>query len=369
VAQMPTSEADPACELAARILRPDVLQMHAYAVPDASGLIKLDAMENPYGLPLSLQAGLAARLAAVAMNRYPVPSYGALKAALRSHYQIPAQASIILGNGSDELITMLATAVARPGACILAPEPGFVMYKMSAQQTHCRFIGVPLGEKFSLDRTAMLAAMAKHQPALVYLAFPNNPTGNCWNEADMTAIIEAAPGIVVIDEAYQPFAVDTWMHRLNRYPKLIVMRTVSKMGLAGVRLGYMAGAAGLLDEVEKIRPPYNVNVLTEAAALFCLEHTEAFDEQARVLREQRSLMLAALPALAQEVFDSRANFVLARFRDAAAVLTHLKTKGILVKNVSSMHASLQNCLRLTVSSPEENQALLAALKNAPAEIR
>jgi histidinol-phosphate aminotransferase len=245
-AQGPVSKADPARELAARILRPDVLQMHAYAVPDASGMIKLDAMENPYGLPLSLQAALAARLAAVAMNRYPVPSYGALKAALRSHYQIPTTASIILGNGSDELITMLATAVARPGACILAPEPGFVMYKMSAQQTHCRFIGVPLGEKFALDRAATLAAIAKHQPALVYLAFPNNPTGNCWNEADMTAIIEAAPGIVVVDEAYQPFAVDTWMHRLHRYPKLIVMRTVSKMGLAGVRLGYMAGAAGLL---------------------------------------------------------------------------------------------------------------------------
>jgi histidinol dehydrogenase len=360
---------DPAAQLAARVLRPDVLQMHAYAVPDATGLIKLDAMENPYGLPEALQQELGARLAAVAMNRYPVPSYGALKVALRSHYQIPAQAAIMLGNGSDELITMLATAVGKPGACILAPEPGFVMYKMSAQQANCRFVGVALADKFALDRAATLAAIAKHQPALVYLAYPNNPTGNCWDDADMTAIVEAAPGIVVIDEAYQPFAVDTWMHRLDRYPNMIVMRTVSKMGLAGVRLGYMAGAAALLGEIEKIRPPYNVNVLTEVAALFCLEHTAQFDEQARILREQRTVMLTALPALAQEVFDSRANFVLARFRDAAAVLAHLKANGILVKNVSPMHASLQNCLRLTVSSPQENLALLAALQSAPAAIR
>jgi histidinol dehydrogenase len=355
--------------LAARVLRADVLQMHAYAVPDATGYIKLDAMENPYGLPARLQEELGKRLAAVAMNRYPVPSYASLKAALRKQYAIPGSASIVLGNGSDELITMLATAVARPGASILAPEPGFVMYKMSAQQSGCRFVGVPLAAKFALDREAMLAAIAKHQPALVYLAYPNNPTGNCWNEADMQALVDAAPGIVVIDEAYQPFAVDTWMDKLSANPKLIVMRTVSKMGLAGVRLGYMAGAPGLLDQIEKIRPPYNVNVLTEAAALFSLEHAQAFDDQATLLREQRSLMLAALPELAQEVFESRANFVLVRFRDAAAVFTHLKVHKILVKNVSPMHASLHNCLRLNVSSPEENQALLAALRSAPAAIR
>jgi histidinol dehydrogenase len=346
-------------------VRADVKALQAYHVPSAQGMIKLDAMENPYLMPPALQRALGERLAAVALNRYPVPSYQVLKNALAQHYQVPAGVDLILGNGSDELIALLAIATAKPGATILAPEPGFVMYKMSAQLAHCTFVGVPLNADFSLNLPAMLQAIAQHRPAVLYLAYPNNPTGNCWSQADITTLIQAAPGFVVIDEAYQPFATHTWMPYTATYPHVLVMRTVSKLGLAGIRLGYMAGSPALLAQLEKVRPPYNVNVLTEAAALFALEHADVFTAQAALLTQARSKLAADLTPLAVQVFDSQANFVLTRFSNAAAVYAHLLALRIIVKDVSKMHPLLQNCLRLTVGTPEENAAMLAAIASAP----
>jgi len=349
----------------AELIRPEILSIAAYQVPDASGMVKLDAMENPYLLPEPLRAELGRRLAGVRINRYPVPDYTALKSAIREAFGVPEGAAIVLGNGSDELITMITVATARPGATVLAPAPGFVMYEMSARFAGSAFVGVPLREDFTLDREAMLAAIARHHPAVIWLAYPNNPTGNCFDDADIAAIIAAAPGLVVVDEAYQPFAQASWMPRLPGNPNLLVMRTVSKLGLAGLRLGYLAGAPAWLDEFEKLRPPYNVNVLTETAALFALEHVGVLDEQAARLRASREWLAAELritPGV--QLWPSQANFVLVRVSDGPAAMQRMRERGVLVKDVGRMHVLLRNCLRLTVGTEDENRLLVAALRAA-----
>ena len=362
-----------ASPLIERIIRDDVRAMGAYHVADSHGLVKLDAMENPYRLPPALRQQLATRLGEVALNRYPVPSSEALRARLKHVMQIPAGMDVLLGNGSDEIISMLAMAAAKPGASVLAPVPGFVMYAMSAQFAGLGFTGVPLRPDFTLDRTAMLAAMKAHQPAIIYLAYPNNPTGNLFDASDMEAIIRAAQGevcqsLVVVDEAYQPFAQHSWMPRLVEFDNLLVMRTVSKLGLAGIRLGYVAGAPAWLEQIDKVRPPYNVNVLTEATALFALEHVAVLDEQAAQLCAERTRLVAALSGMpGVTVFPSAANFLLIRVPDAAQAFERLLARKVLIKNVSKMHTLLANCLRVTVSTPDENaqflEAFAASLQN------
>lgn len=353
------------------LIRPDVLALSAYHVQDAAGCVKLDAMENPYQLPEPLRAELGRRLSEVALNRYPTPSYTELKAGIRRKLGVPDGYDVVLGNGSDELISMVSVACAKPGAKVLAPVPTFVMYAMSAQFAGLQFVGVDLRPDFSLDRDAMLAAIAAHRPAVTYLAYPNNPTGNLFDDAAIVDILRAVgdSGIVIVDEAYQPFAQSSFMARLAEFPNLVVMRTVSKLGLAGIRLGYMSASGALLEQFEKVRPPYNINVLTQATAEFVLEHSEVLDAQAAALRGERGRVAAELAALPDvEVFPSAANFLLLRITrpglDSAVVHARLLEQKVLVKNVGKMHALLHNCLRVTVSTPEENTLFLNALKAA-----
>ena len=334
-----------------RLIRQDVQSMHAYAVQHATGLIKLDAMENPHRLPPALQAELGQRLGAVALNRYPGPRIDELRAALARQAGLPAGCALMLGNGSDELISLLAMACDVPGASILSPLPGFVMYAMSAQLQGLKFVGVDLTPDFELDEAAMLAAIAQHQPSIIYLAYPNNPTANLWDDAVIERIVQAAPGLVVIDEAYQPFSSRSYIDRLGRHPHVLLMRTLSKFGLAGVRLGYMMG------------PPYNISVLNAEAALFALEHAAVYEAQAADLRAQRQALVQALAALpGVKVWPSDANMVLVRVPDAQAAFEGMKRRGVLVKNVSKMHPLLANCLRLTVGTADENAQMLAALQ-------
>lgn len=347
------------------IIRADIRTLEPYHVPESAGFLKLDAMENPYRLPETLQQELGKRLSGVALNRYPVPSYTALKAAIRETFSIPDGYDVIVGNGSDELITLIATAVARKDkpAKILAPVPTFVMYAMSAGFAGMEFVGVPLKPDFSLDMPAMLKAIRQHRPAMLYLAYPNNPTGNRFDTDDIFAIIEAMKdiGLVISDEAYQPFAQTSMMPHLAQHPNLAVMRTVSKLGLAGIRLGYLCAHPVLLEELEKVRMPYNVNVLTEAAALFALEHIHVFMEQAAALRSERENLSGALAALpGVTVFPSAANFLLIRLKNADAVFEKLLAKKILIKNTGKMHPLLENCLRITVGAPEENRQFMEA---------
>ena len=349
-------------------IRQDVQSMHAYAIQDATGMVKLDAMENPFGLSAELQAQLGQRLGAVALNRYPGERVNVLRHALAQYAQMPEGFDIMLGNGSDELITLVSIACDVPGANFLAPVPGFVMYAMSAQLQGIQFHGVPLTANFELDEAAMLAAIAKHKPAVVYLAYPNNPTGTLW-DADVIERIVLAQGqqggLVVMDEAYQPFASQTYMDRIAQHGHVLLMRTLSKFGLAGVRLGYMVGPKALIAEIDKVRPPYNISVLNCECALFALEHADVFAEQAAQIRQERQKLseaLAALPGV--QVFESQANMLLVRMPDATKCFEGMKTKGILVKNVSKMHPLLHNCLRLTVGTPAENAQMLTALKES-----
>jgi histidinol-phosphate aminotransferase len=357
-------------------IRPDVQAMHAYAVQSASCMVKLDAMENPHRLPLALQEKLGQRLGALALNRYPGERVNDLRCALAGYAQLPEGFDLMLGNGSDELISLLALACAVPPsaandfkkASVLAPLPGFVMYAMSAQLQGLDFVGVPLTSDFELDERAMLEAIASHQPAITYLAYPNNPTANLWDEALMERIILSVgqyAGLVVIDEAYQPFASKSYIDRLTRHAHVLLLRTLSKFGLAGVRLGYLIGPRELIAEIDKVRPPYNVSVLNCECALFALENTEVFAAQALDVRAQRATILEALGGLpGVRAYPSEANMILLRVPDAGKTFEALRLRKVLVKNVSKMHPLLTNCLRLTVGTAAENQQLLAALSES-----
>ena len=345
-------------------MRPEIQALTAYAVATAVGLIKLDAMENPYSLPESLRSRIAAVVAEVPVNRYPDGTAGVLKAALRAAYGIDPRCAVLLGNGSDEIIQIVTCALARPGAAMLAPEPTFVMYRMNALYAGMRFIAVPLGHDFSLDLEAMLAAIKREQPALIFLAYPNNPTGNLFENAAIDRILAAAPGLVVVDEAYHAFAEASYLPRLATSPNLLVLRTVSKIGMAGLRLGYAVAAPAWIEQFEKVRQPYNLNALTQAVAPILLAETALLAAQAGEIRSERTRLerrLMALPGVT--VYRSRANFVLARVPDAPRWFAALKDGGILVKNLHGAHDLVAHCLRITVGTPQENNAVLSVLES------
>jgi histidinol-phosphate aminotransferase len=355
-------------------VRQDIVSMHAYAIQDSVGMVKLDAMENPHRLPADLQQKLGERLGKLALNRYPDGRVNDLRAALASYADMPAGYDIMLGNGSDELISLLALACDVPGAVILAPLPGFVMYAMSAQLQGLKFVGVDLTADFELDLPAMLAAIAQYKPAITYLAYPNNPTANLWDDAAMAQIIAAVGeigGLVVLDEAYQPFSSKTYLTTIRANPSahghVLLMRTLSKFGLAGVRMGYMLGPKALITEIDKVRPPYNISVLNYECALFALEHKDVFSAQASELIAQRAILFDALSELSKvnanvKAFKSDANMMLLRVPDPQKTFEGMKAKGVLIKNVSKMHPLLTGCLRLTVGTAEENATMVAAIK-------
>jgi histidinol-phosphate aminotransferase len=355
----------PLAERLRHSVRQDVQSMSAYAVQPSAGLIKLDAMENPFTLPPALQRALGERLARVALNRYPVNA-AALIERLTAFAQVPAGCKLMLGNGSDELIDLLSVACDVPGATILAPLPGFVMYATSAQLRGLNFVGVPLTADFELDEAAMLQAIERHRPALTYIAYPNNPTANLFDDGIIDRLVAAIGeqrGLVVFDEAYQPFAARSRMGDLARHDHVLVLRTLSKFGLAGVRVGYLCGAAALIGEIDKVRPPYNVGSLNAEAALFALDHADEYARQAALLRSERQRLqqaLAALPGV--RAFPSEANMILVRVPDAQRAFDGLKQRGVLVKHIAGLHPLLAQCLRLTVGTPQENDALLQALK-------
>lgn len=346
-------------------IRPAIRNLSAYHVPNASGLIKLDAMENPYPWPATMREQWLSVLRDVEMNRYPDPGASLLKQALREAMAVPSGSDIILGNGSDELIQIILMAMAGSGRVVLAPTPSFVMYQMLTTFVDMQFVGVPLNDDFSLPRVAMLAAIQQHQPAVIFLAYPNNPSGNLWDVETLHAIIQAAPGVVVLDEAYHAFATSSFMDQLPRYDNLLVLRTVSKMGLAGLRLGLLAGAPAWLNEFDKIRLPYNINILTQASAHFALQHIAVLNEQTQRICQDRATLLTALQSIpGLQVFPSQANFILFRTPTgrAQAIFDGLKANQVLIKNLSGAGGLLRDCLRVTVGSAQENQAFLTALR-------
>jgi histidinol-phosphate aminotransferase len=348
-----------------KLVRPEIRALKAYHVPPAQGLIKLDAMENPWSWSDDMRRAWLETLQSVELNRYPDPAARDLQQGLRAAMGVPGTAGVVLGNGSDELIQMIIQTVAAPGRVVLAPEPTFVMYRQIGVVANMDYVGVPLTEDFALDEAAMLAALEQHQPAVTFLAYPNNPTANLFDAGTVRNILSRATGLVVIDEAYAPFTDASFMGELGQHDNLLVLRTVSKMGLAGLRLGLLAGAPAWLEQIDKTRLPYNISAVNQATGVFALAHTDVFAEQARAIREQRSALISALQALESlSVYPSDANFVLFRAPagQATAIFEGLKSAGILIKNLHGSAAALQDCLRVTVGLPEENAAFLAALQ-------
>ena len=347
----------------ASVIREEIRGIAAYHVPDSTGMVKLDAMENPYGLPSDLTQEIGRLAAQAGLNRYPDPTARALKVRLRQAMQIPDAMEILLGNGSDELIQMLALAVNKPGAVLLGVEPSFVMFRMIATFVGLRYVGVPLTADFGLDLSALQEAIRAHRPALTFLAYPNNPTGNLFDAASVERVVEVSPGLVVVDEAYHAFAGRSLLPQLARHPNLLVMRTLSKLGLAGLRLGLLIGRVEWLAELDKLRLPYNINVLTQTVAECVLSRGDLLEKQAAAIRSERARVLGRLAALhGIRPFPSDANFILFRVANANTVFATLKAHGILIKNVSGSHPMLAECLRVTVGTPEENERFLEALR-------
>ena len=347
------------------LMRPDVLAQPAYSVADARGMIKLDAMENPYPWPGALHQQWLDSLANLELNRYPDPNARDLAQLLRETHGIPDDAGCILGNGSDELIQMLIMAVAGSSRPIVAPLPSFVMYEVLARALGAEFIGVPLQDDFALDMPVLERVLIEKRPALLFLAHPNNPTGLCYPESEVMRLIELNPGVTVIDEAYAPFTDGSFLPRVGARANLMVMRTLSKLGLAGLRLGYLAATRAWTDALERLRLPYNINTLTQHSARFALAHGATLEDQARTIRSERGRLteaLARLPMVAR-VFPSEANFLLFRVWEGQAdrLFFGLRERGILIKNVSRHGGLLVDCLRVTVGSPAENTAFLETL--------
>ncbi len=361
--------ADSAKQFVEKWIREDIRSLHAYHVPDSGEMIKLDAMENPYLWPESMKQLWLAKLADIPINRYPDPAAATLTSRIEKVMAVPQGMNSILGNGSDELIQIICMALSKQGgktnSLVMAPEPTFVMYNMIARFVNMAYQGIPLDQQFQLDMPAMTEAIESCQPAVIFLAYPNNPTGNLFSEQDVRTIIEIAPGLVVVDEAYHAFAEHSFMPMLSEYDNLVVMRTVSKMGLAGLRLGLLSGSPEWINEFDKVRLPYNINVLTQFSAEFALEHDDILKYQTDQICADRTILQEALSEFKTITqYPSAANFILFKVIDLSSevVFEELRKSGILIKRFANTSGSLANCLRVTVGTPEENQSFIDSLK-------
>ena len=340
------------------MIRGDIRALSAYHVPDSENMIKLDAMENPHPLPDELRTKLAERLASVDINRYPDAEMESLRQKIADSNGVSAD-QVLLGNGSDEIIQMIIMAT-DAGACVV-PKPSFVMYELITRWLKRPVAGVPLKADFSLDADAFLRVCSREKAEIVFLSCPNNPTGNMWPRECVENIVENFNGLIVIDEAYEPFS--DYTHADLIAPNVIVLRTFSKLGWAGLRLGYALGDAGIIQHLNKVRLPYNLNSLAQASADFLLDHLDVFENQAKNICKERRRLSKTLNLMDKvKAYPSQANFILLRLPDANKAFNGLLERGILIKNLHGSDDLLQNCLRVTIGLPEENDRFLNALK-------
>ncbi|HKJ82558.1 MAG TPA: histidinol-phosphate transaminase [Mariprofundaceae bacterium] len=340
------------------MIRGDIRSLTAYQVPDSRGMIKLDAMENPYPLPDSLRGKWAKRLAKAEINRYPDADARELRQMIAEQDGLSAE-NVLLGNGSDEIIQMLLMA-ADNSACVI-PQPTFTMYELISRWLKRPVASVPLEKDFTLNAEGFVRVCAREKASIAFLSCPNNPTGNMWSRSTVAQVAESFRGILVIDEAYRPFADDTYVDMLA--PNVLILRTFSKLGMAGLRLGYLLGHPDTIAHLNKVRLPYNINTLTQLSTRFFLEHFDLFEEQAKQIRAERKRVSRALMGIdGITVFPSQANFLLFRVKGADDLFEKLRDKKILIKNMNPQGGLLKECLRVTIGLPEENAAFLQALE-------
>jgi histidinol-phosphate aminotransferase len=335
-------------------IKPVVTQLQAYDAHTRPGQVKLDANEHPFGLPPAVREAVLRALAEVSINRYPDPEATGLRHALAKRLDVTPD-MLLLGNGSDELVQMVLMACGAPDATVLTPTPTFSMYNLGARLLDQQVVEVPLTADWALDMPQMLAAISRERPRVTFLATPNNPTANCFASDAVRQLIEAVPGVIVIDEAYYAFSGQTVLPLLQSYPHLLVFRTLSKVGMAGLRVGILVGHPELVYEINKVRLPYNLNAYSQAAAVVVLQHWERLAPEFGAILQERERLREELGRFAGvTVFPSQANFLLARLDAGAARMWELLGEhGVLVRHFPGAPA-LQDCLRITVGTPAEN---------------
>jgi histidinol-phosphate aminotransferase len=334
-----------------KLVKKEVSALRAYDAKEIPCRIKLDANESPYGFSEALKAA-----GKIATNRYPDPQAKGLRKLLARDLGV-TQENILQGNGSDELIYYLITTFGGP---VLFPVPTFSMYGIISQALGEKNIAVPLDEDFDLDTEGMMKAVRREKPRLIFLSSPNNPTGNCFSADRILKIVDASRGVVVVDEAYQPFSSEKgFLPLLKDYRNLAIMRTLSKVGLAALRLGFLIADPAIVEEVNKVRLPFNVNSLSQAVAAEALKAKKGFRPFVRTIVSERKRLLEEMEKIeGVRPFPSEANFILFEVDEPDRVCRALLKKGILVRNLQDV---VQRCLRVTVGTPRENTAFLKAL--------
>jgi histidinol-phosphate aminotransferase len=351
-----------------KLVREEVLAQKAYSIELVDCRIKLDANENPHGLPDELKRIFLDKIAGIALNRYPEPGSPYLVSRLASYLGVD-QRSVLVGNGSDEIIQMICMALGKSGACMVVPTPTFVMYRITGRNLGWRVIEVPLDEHFDLDQAAMLEAIALNSPSLTFLSSPNNPTGNCFSTDKIEKIIAAAPGIVVVDEAYGAFSGKSLLPLMGEYGNLVILRTLSKVGMAAMRIGFLIGPPPLVEELNKVRLPYNLNTFSQAAAVFYLDHEAAFSAQINDIVQEREKLMEALRNLKGiHPRPSHANYIFFSCDFGSNhVYNYCIQKGILIKNFNGP-GMMKNCLRVTIGTQKENREFINTIQSMIAKM-
>ena len=349
-----------------QLIRPDILRSSAYHVANVpQNCVKLDAMESPYDFPPDMQSELGNRLMNAPIRLYPNIAADDFIPKLKAAFHIPDTASVAVGNGSDELIQFITLLLAKPNAKVLAIEPTFVMYRRNAELFGMQYVSVACNDDLTLDLQRVLDTISEHQPDLIFIAYPNNPTGTRYPRDAVQQIIQAACGIVVIDEAYGAFSSDSFLSKAGEIDNLLVLRTFSKIGFAGLRIGYVSGCLKVINELNKILPPYNMNQLGLTAAKFALENLDWINNNINILKMEREIAFAKLEDIKGiKVYPSEANFLTIRTPNSEECFDLLLQNGFLIKNLSAAHPLLKNCVRITIGKPEDNAKWLSVLQKA-----
>ena len=343
-------------------LRSDIKNIDAYHVPVSKDMIKLDAMESPFGVPEDLKVEFLKCIEQSEVNRYPEADPSPLKDTLRSLMDIPDEFGILLGNGSDELIQLLALACSKDDL-IMSFEPSFVMYELVSKYVNLEYFGVQLDSNFDINLSDALLIIEREKPKIIFIAYPNNPTGNCFDYDAIIEIIKSTNSMVILDEAYYAYSDKSFLSEISNFPNLLVLRTISKIGFAGLRLGLLIGDQETIAQLNKLRLPYNINALTQTSANFLLQDKQRIINNAQIIIEERRRLAHELSLFSKfKVYPSQTNFILVHSKDAHSLHTALKENGILIKGFPK-GTKLSDFIRISVSEPVENNILIDAIRN------
>ncbi|MDC0963456.1 histidinol-phosphate transaminase [Candidatus Pseudothioglobus singularis] len=343
-------------------LRSDIKNIDAYHVPVSKDMIKLDAMESPFGVPEDLKVEFLKCIEQSEVNRYPEADPSPLKDTLRSLMDIPEEFGILLGNGSDELIQLLALACSKDDL-IMSFEPSFVMYELVSKYVNLEYFGVQLDSNFDINLSDALLIIEREKPKIIFIAYPNNPTGNCFDYDAIIEIIKSTNSMVILDEAYYAYSDKSFLSEISNFPNLLVLRTISKIGFAGLRLGLLIGDQETIAQLNKLRLPYNINALTQTSANFLLQDKQRIINNAQIIIEERRRLAHELSLFSKfKVYPSQTNFILVHSEDAHSLHTALKENGILIKGFPK-GTKLSDFIRISVSEPVENNILIDAIRN------